>query len=358
MLYHFLYPLSVHHTLFNVFQYITFRTIYASLTALVLSFIIGPIIIKKLQNMQVGEVIRRNGPETHLKKAGTPTMGGSIILLAVIISVLLWMNFSNIYIWILGFVTLGMGAIGFIDDYRKVIQKKPEGLPPIYKFSGQVIVALAASIVIYLSEGFDSGLTIPFLKSVNIELGPWYIFFAVIVIVGASNAVNLTDGLDGLAIGPITIAAATYMLFAYITGNAKFAGYLNLVYVPYAGELAIFAGAMAGASLGFLWFNTYPAQVFMGDIGALSLGGALGTIAVITKHEILLMLVGGIFVVETLSVIFQVASFKLRGKRVFAMAPIHHHYELKGWPEPKIIVRFWIIAIILALVAFSTLKIR
>lgn len=358
MLYHFLYPLSVHHTLFNVFQYITFRTIYASLTALVLSFIIGPIIIKKLQTMQVGEVIRRDGPETHLKKEGTPTMGGSIILLAVIISVLLWTNFSNIYIWILGFVTLGMGAIGFLDDYRKVILKKPEGLRAVYKFSAQVVVAVAASVIIYTSEGFDSGLTIPFLKSVNIELGPWYILFAVVVIVGASNAVNLTDGLDGLAIGPITIAAATYMLFAYITGHAKFSGYLNIAYVPHAGELAIFAGAMAGASLGFLWFNTYPAQVFMGDIGALSLGGALGTIAVITKHEILLMLVGGIFVVETLSVIFQVASFKLRGKRVFAMAPIHHHYELKGWPEPKIIVRFWIIAIILALVAFSTLKIR
>ncbi len=355
MLYYFLYPLAKIHSIFNVFQYITFRTIYASLTALVLSFIVGPYLIKKLSSMQVTEVIRKDGPPSHLIKEGTPTMGGLIILIAVMVSVLLWGRFDNIYIWVLSIVTIGMGIIGFVDDSKKMRGKG--GLKPSTKIVCQIIVATAAVLVL-LNSGIDTTLSVPLLKDVRIELGWFYLPFAVCVIAGTSNAVNLTDGLDGLAIGPMTIAAATYMLFSYLTGHSRFAEYLNIMSVVNAGELAVFAGAMAGASLGFLWFNTYPAQVFMGDIGALSLGGALGTIAVITKHEILLLLVGGIFVVEALSVIFQVSSFKMRGKRVFQMAPIHHHYELKGWPEPKIIVRFWIIAIILALIAVSTLKIR
>jgi phospho-N-acetylmuramoyl-pentapeptide-transferase len=375
MFYHFLYPLSEYHTIFNVFQYITFRTIYAALTALILSFIIGPYLIKKLKVMQVGEVIRKDVPLNHLSKEGTPTMGGSIILVCVLVAVLLWGNLNNHYIWILLFVTMGMGGIGFIDDYRKVMLKNPKGLGVVSKFTFQIIVALIAALFLYASD-FDTGVTVPFFKGVRIDMGVFYIPFAALVIAGASNSVNLTDGLDGLAIGPMTIAAATFTLLAYLAGHAKIAEYLQIMFVPGAGELSIFAGAMVGASLGFLWFNTYPAQVFMGDIGALALGGGLGTLAVVTKNEILLIVVGGIFVLEALSVIFQVTSFKFRGKRIllsvifqvtsfkfrgkriFEMAPIHHHFELKGWPEPKIIVRFWIIAIILALVAISTLKIR
>ncbi|MBI5599856.1 MAG: phospho-N-acetylmuramoyl-pentapeptide-transferase [Deltaproteobacteria bacterium] len=357
MLFHLLYPFAKYHTIFNVFQYITFRTIYGTVTALVMSFVMGGYVIGKLRVMQVGEVIREDGPATHHAKAGTPTMGGAIILVAIMGSVLLWGNLANRYVWVMIFVTAGMGVIGFVDDYRKVILKNPGGLSAASKFTSQIIISLAAAAFLYLSD-FDTVITMPFFKGVRLDLGVFYIPFAALVITGASNAVNLTDGLDGLAIGPITIAAATYLLFAYLTGHSKIANYLQIIYVPGAGELAVFAGAMVGASLGFLWFNAYPAQVFMGDIGALSLGGALGTLAVITKNEIILLVVGGIFVVEALSVIFQVASFKLRGKRVFAMAPIHHHFELKGWAEPKIIVRFWIIAIILSLVAISTLKIR
>ncbi len=356
MLYYFLYPLAKYHTLFNVFQYITFRTIYAVVTALVLSFVIGPFVIGKLKNMKVGEVVRREGPERHLAKEGTPTMGGTLILLVVLFSVALWTNFSNPYIWVLAFVTAGMGLIGFIDDYGKVI-KRTSGMRASTKLVLQLIVGFIAAYVIYRS-GLPTLVTIPFLKNVQVDLGYWYVVFATLVIVGTSNAVNLTDGLDGLAIGPIMIAASTYMLLAYLTGHARIAEYLQILHVSQAGELAVFAGAMVGASLGFLWFNTYPAQVFMGDVGSLPLGGALGTLAIVTKHEILLVIVGGIFVVEALSVICQVASFKLTGKRVFAMAPIHHHYELKGWPEPRIIVRFWIIALMLALFAVSTLKIR
>lgn len=357
MLYHFLFPLSEYHTIFNVFQYITFRTIYAAVTALVLSFIIGPYIIRKLKVMQVEEVIRKDGPPNHVTKEGTPTMGGAMILVCVMAAVLLWGNFGNQYVWLLLFVTLGMGGIGFIDDYRKVLLKRPEGLGVLPKFTSQIVVALIAAFFLYVSD-FDTVVTVPFFKGIKIDMGLFYIPFAALVIAGASNAVNLTDGLDGLAIGPMVIAGSTFMLLAYLAGHARIADYLQILFVPGAGELAIFAGAMVGASLGFLWFNTYPAQVFMGDIGALSLGGGLGTLAVITKNEILLVIIGGIFVVEALSVIFQVASFKFRGKRVFAMAPIHHHFELKGWPEPRIIVRFWIIAIILSLVAISTLKIR
>ncbi|MBI5237176.1 MAG: phospho-N-acetylmuramoyl-pentapeptide-transferase [Deltaproteobacteria bacterium] len=357
MLYYFLYPLAKYHTIFNVFQYISFRTIYAAITALALSFLLGPYLINKLKVLKCGEVVRADGPATHFNKAGTPTMGGAIILLVVIVSVLIWGNLSNVYVWLLTFVTLGMGIIGFLDDYSKVVKKKKGGMRPLTKFSAQVAVALAAALFLYYNH-FNTVVTIPFFKEVHVDLKGFYVPFAVFVIVGSSNAVNLTDGLDGLAIGPMIIAAATYMLFAYLVGHVKIASYLHIMYVPKAGELTVFAGAMVGASLGFLWFNTYPAQVFMGDVGSLSLGGALGTLAVITKNEALLLLVGGIFVVEALSVIFQVGSFKLTGKRVFAMAPIHHHYEIKGWPEPKIIVRFWIISIILALLAISTLKIR
>ena len=358
MLYHLLYPLAKYHTVFNVFQYITFRTIYAAITALILSFLIGPYIIERLKSMNVGEVVREDGPPNHLSKEGTPTMGGALILLVLVVSVLLWANLTNPYVWVLLFVTMGMGVIGFMDDYSKVITRKKGGMKALPKFLAQATVASAAALYVYYYLNVDTTITIPFLKDARLDLKMFYVPFAVCVIVGASNAVNLTDGLDGLAIGPMIMAAATYMLLAYLVGHVKIANYLHVMYVPKAGELAVFAGAMVGASLGFLWFNTYPAQVFMGDVGSLSLGGALGTLAVITKHEVLLILVGGIFVVEALSVIFQVGSYKLTGKRVFAMAPIHHHYEIKGWPEPKIIVRFWIIAIILALLAISTLKIR
>lgn len=361
MLYYFLFPLAKYHTIFNVFQYITFRTIYAALTALVLSFLIGPYLIERLKKMNLGEVVRKDGPPNHLSKEGTPTMGGALILLVVTISVLLWANLSNAYVWVIIFVTVGFGAIGFADDYSKVVTRRKDGgrggMRGSSKLASQVIVALAAALFLYYNN-VSTVVTIPFFKDVAVDLKYFYVPFAVLVIVGASNAVNLTDGLDGLAIGPMIMAAGTYMLLAYLVGHVKIANYLHIMYVPKAGELAVFAGAMVGASLGFLWFNTYPAQVFMGDVGSLSLGGALGTLAVITKNEVILLVVGGLFVVEALSVIFQVASFKLTGKRVFAMAPIHHHYELKGWPEPKIIVRFWIISIILALVAISTLKIR
>jgi phospho-N-acetylmuramoyl-pentapeptide-transferase len=357
MLYHLLYPLSDYYFVFNVFQYITFRTIYAVVTALVTSFVLGPYIIKRLSMLQLGQVIRKNGPPNHISKEGTPTMGGVLVLFAVILSILLWADLTNPYVWTLIFVTISMGIVGFVDDYKKIVKKDSAGLRPRYKFLCQLLIAFLVALFLYISD-FDTIVTIPFLKEVRIDMGWLYIPFAMFVIVGTSNAVNLTDGLDGLAVGPLIIAGATYMLLAYLTGHYKIADYLQIMYVPFVGELAVFAGAMVGASLGFLWFNTYPAQVFMGDMGSLAMGGALGTIAIITKHEVLLVLIGGIFVVEALSVIFQVASFKLRGKRVFMMAPIHHHFELKGWPEPRIIVRFWIIAIILSLIAISTLKLR
>jgi len=357
MLYYFLFPLSKYHTVFNVFQYITFRTIYAAVTALVLSFVIGPYVIRKLKTMNVAEVVREDGPPNHAVKEGTPTMGGALILLAVVLSVILWGNLKNSYVWLITFVTIGMGLIGFLDDYKKVVKRDKKGLSAASKILAQGAIALGAALFIYHVR-FDTVVTVPFFKNVVIDMKIFYIPFVMLVIVGTSNAVNLTDGLDGLAIGPMTISAATYMLLAYLAGHHRIADYLHIMYVPMAGELAVFAGAMVGASLGFLWFNTYPAQVFMGDVGSLALGGALGTLAVMTKQESLLLIVGGVFVVEALSVIFQVGSYKLTGRRVFAMAPIHHHYELKGWAEPKIIVRFWIISIILALVAISTLKLR
>ena len=359
MLYHLLYPLHTTFSFFNVFRYITFRTIYASLTAFFICFLLGPWMIGKLAEMQVGQYIRDDGPKTHLGKAGTPTMGGTLILLSLTVSVLLWSDLTNFFVWIVLFVLLGFGLIGFIDDYLMQVKKQSKGLTVRRKLLLQVIVALITGILVYASPNFSTQVTIPFFKNISPDFGWGYIIFAVFVIVGASNAVNLTDGLDGLAIGPVIIAATTYMIFAYVSGNVKVASYLQLNYVAGAGELTIFCGALAGAGLGFLWFNSYPAQIFMGDVGSLSLGAALGTVAVIIKQEILLALVGGLFVIEALSVIFQVGFFKMTsGKRIFKMAPLHHHFELKGWPEPKVIVRFWIIAIALALLAMSTLKLR
>jgi phospho-N-acetylmuramoyl-pentapeptide-transferase len=358
MLYHLLYPLHTEFSVLYVFRFISFRTIYAAITALVISFILGPWLINQLSNMQIGQSIRKVGPESHFKKEGTPTMGGTLILLAIVLPTLLWADLTNIYVWVTLGVTVGFGAVGFMDDFRKVRRKNSDGLSARQKMLWLLLIALTAGLALYFHPPFHTTLAFPFFKGLRPELGIFYIPFAMLVIVGASNAVNLTDGLDGLAIGPMIIASATYLVFAYAAGHARVAEYLQISSIPGAGELSVLCGAMVGAGLGFLWFNSYPAQVFMGDVGSLSLGGALGTIAVITKQEIVLVIVGGIFVVEALSVIFQVTSFRLYGKRIFRMAPIHHHFELKGWPEPKIIVRFWIISIILALFALSTLKLR
>jgi phospho-N-acetylmuramoyl-pentapeptide-transferase len=358
MFYHIFYPLASNVKLFNIFKYLTFRTIYAMITALLVCFVLGPWIIRKLESLQARQVIRTDGPESHLQKQGTPTMGGVMILAAIVIPTLLWADLSNQYVWIVLFITIGYGVIGFVDDYKKVVEKNPKGLSPRQKMFWQVVLAGAVAVFLFLKPGFSEELFFPFFKRFHPDLWLWFIPFVTLVIVGASNAVNLTDGLDGLAIGPVTINAATYMLFAYVAGHATLSAYLQIPRVVGAGELAIVCGAMVGAGLGFLWFNSYPAEVFMGDVGSLSLGGTLGTIAVLTKQEILLVIVGGVFVVEALSVIFQVGSYKYRGKRIFRMAPIHHHFELKGVAEPKIIVRFWIITIILALVAISTLKMR
>ncbi len=359
MIYHLLYPLHVEYSFLNVFRYITFRTIYATITALVICFVFGPWLIRKLQSLRVGQTIRGDGPETHLAKEGTPTMGGVLIIFAVVISTLLWANLTVDYIWLAVMVTVAFGLIGFMDDYRKLVKSNSKGIPGKVRLSGEIIIALFVSVVLYIKPDFSSNTTIPFFKTVFLNLGWGYIFFAAFIIVGAANAVNLTDGLDGLAIGPSITCFGAYLIFAYLVGNFKTANYLQIPYIPGTGELAIFCGAIVGAGFGFLWYNTYPAQVFMGDVGSLSLGGALGTMAIMTKQEILLAIVGGVFVMETFSVIFQVGWFKLsNGKRIFKMAPLHHHFELKGWAEPKIIVRFWIISILLTLVAISTLKLR
>ncbi|MGE0155551.1 MAG: phospho-N-acetylmuramoyl-pentapeptide-transferase [Geobacter sp.] len=358
MLYHLFYPLASNLKILNIFKYLTFRSIYAMITALVVCFVLGPWIIRKLEGLQARQVIRTDGPESHLQKQGTPTMGGVMILAAIILPTLLWADLSNLYVWTTLFIIVGYGLIGFVDDYKKVVEKNPKGLSPRQKMFWQVLLAGSVAVFLYLDNDFNEMLYVPFFKNFHPDLGLLFIPFVVVVIVGASNAVNLTDGLDGLAIGPVAINAATYMLFAYVAGHATLSAYLQIPRVVGAGELAVICGAMVGAGLGFLWYNSYPAEVFMGDVGSLSLGGTLGTIAVLTKQEILLVIVGGIFVIEALSVIFQVGSYKYRGKRIFRMAPIHHHFELKGVAEPKIIVRFWIITIILALVAISTLKMR
>jgi phospho-N-acetylmuramoyl-pentapeptide-transferase len=329
------------------------------ITALLIAFFLGPWIIRKFSRAEVGQHIRDDGPASHKAKEGTPTMGGMLILFAVAASTLLWANLTNLWIWTVLFITLAFGAIGFIDDYTKLMKKRSKGLSGKAKLALQTGISLSAMLFLYFEAGLDTRLTIPFLKTIYPDLGVGYILLTTFIIVGTSNAVNLTDGLDGLAIGPAMVAFATYLLFSYLAGHVKIAQYLQINYVPGTGELAIFCGAMLGAGMGFLWYNTYPAQIFMGDTGSLSLGGALGTLAIMTKQEILLVIVGGIFVLEALSVIFQVGFFKLtNGRRIFRMAPVHHHFELKGWAEPKIIVRFWIIAIILGLLSLSTLKLR
>ncbi len=309
--------------------------------------------------MQIGQYIREDGPETHHKKAGTPTMGGILVIFSIVVSTLLWTNLTNSYIWILLFITVSYGAVGFYDDYLMLVKKRSKGLSARDKFLLLLVLAIITGIFIYVAYDFNTRVTIPFFKQSSPDIGWGYIFFTALVIVGTSNAVNLTDGLDGLAIGPVIIVSVTYMVFAYVTGHVHIAKYLLINYVFGSGEVTIFCGIMVGAGLGFLWFNTYPAQVFMGDVGSLSLGGAIGAVAVITKQELMLVLVGGLFVMEALSVIFQVGFFKMtNGRRIFRMAPLHHHFELKGWPEPKVIVRFWIIAIALALISISTLKLR
>ncbi len=359
MLYHLLYPLKTVFGGFNVFRYITFRTNFAIITALMISLVIGAWVIRKLKELQVGQYIREDGPQSHHSKAGTPTMGGLMIILVLLVTTLLWSDLANPYIWLLILVTLGFATLGFLDDYLKVIKKQNRGLTGRAKFVGQILLGLAVALGLYAIPGFTTTLTFPFFKQLQPDLGWAYIILAVFIIVGAANAVNLTDGLDGLAIGPVTIAAGFYLVFAYLAGNIKIATYLQIPYVRGVGELSIFLGALVGAGIGFLWFNAYPAQVFMGDVGALALGGILGTVALATKQEILLALVGGLFVVEAISVILQVGFFKLtNGRRIFRMAPLHHHFELKGWPEPKVIVRFWILALILGLLSLSALKLR
>ncbi len=360
MLFHLLYPFRDVFGGFNVVRYITFRTIWAALFALIITWLLGPWFIRKMRELQMGQYIRELGPESHKAKAGTPTMGGVLILLAVTVSTLLWGRLDNFYLWLCLLVTLGCGAIGFVDDYRKAVQKRNEGgLPGKVKLVLLGLLSLAAAVALYLHPGYSTQLSLPFIKYVVPDLGWGYVVLAVFILVGTANAVNLTDGLDGLAAGPVLIAAATFLALSYVSGNIKAATYLQIQYVPGVGEISVFLGAVVGAVMGFLWYNAYPAQVFMGDTGSLALGGALGAVALCTKHEILLALVGGIFVVEAVSVILQVGFFKAtHGKRIFRMAPLHHHFELLGWAEPKVIVRFWIIAVVLALIAISTLKLR
>ena len=361
MLYDLAAPFADKFLLFNLFRYITFRTGGAMMTALVLSFVFGPAIIRWLKSKQgTGQPIRSDGPESHLKKQGTPTMGGVMILLAVIASTLLWVDLKNAYSWIVILVTVGFGAVGFGDDYIKLTKRNSKGLPGKVKLIAEIAIGLAAAILIatVTREPLSTQLALPFFKEALFDLGLAFPVFAIFVMVGASNAVNLTDGLDGLAIVPVMISAGCFGIIAYLVGNLVFANYLQLTHVPGTGELSVFCGALVGASLGFLWFNAPPAMVFMGDTGSLSVGAALGSIAVITKHEIVLAIVGGLFVLETASVIVQVASFKTTGRRVFRMAPLHHHFEKKGWSEPTVVIRFWIIAAILGLIGLSTLKLR
>lgn len=358
MLFHLLYPLHTSYGAFNVFKYITFRTFGSAITAVLLSMLIGPGYIRMIQRKAFGQSVRDDGPKTHLSKKGTPTMGGGLILLSVTLSTLLWSDLGNKNVWICLVTTLLLGVVGYLDDYLKVIRKDPKGLSTRQKLLGQFIIGAGASYVMYVTRDTPPVLKFPFFKEWTLDLGILFIPFATLVIAFISNAVNLTDGLDGLAVGPTITTATTFLILSYCAGHAKIAEYLQIPYIPGAGEIAIFLATVAASCLGFLWFNTYPAQIFMGDVGALALGGALATAAVITKNEILLALCGGIFVMEALSVMAQVASFKMTGKRVFRMAPIHHHFELKGWAEPKVIVRFWIISVLLALMTLSTLKLR
>jgi phospho-N-acetylmuramoyl-pentapeptide-transferase len=358
MLYLLLYPLHTEFAVLNVFRYLSFRTIYAAITAFLIAFALAPPLIRRLREVKLGQHVREDGPSRHLTKEGTPTMGGILILFAVILATVLWADITNHYVWLALLATLGYGVIGFADDYLKFTGGKSRGLTAGQKIAAQGVLALGIGLFFYFLPGYSTKLNVPFFKNFMPDLGAFYIPFAVLVIVGASNAVNLTDGLDGLAVGPVMIAALAYTIVAYVVGNRITSEYLLIPHIEGAGELAVFTAAIFGASLGFLWFNTYPATVFMGDVGSLPLGAALGTVAVVSKHELLLLLVGGVFVIEAISVIFQVVSYKSRGKRIFLMAPIHHHFEMKGWEEPKVVVRLWIIAILLALLSLSTLKLR
>ncbi len=352
--------LTQFYSAFNVFSYLTFRAIVSTLTALGIALYFGPKLIRALQRMQIGQTIRDDGPQSHLSKSGTPTMGGILILASIVVSVLLWADLTNVYVWVVLFVIVSFGIVGFVDDYRKVIRKDSNGLIARWKYFWQTVIGLATAIFLYqfAQTPEETSLLIPFIKDVLPQLGIFYIVFTYFVIVGTSNAVNLTDGLDGLAIVPTIMVAGAFAIFAYMTGNVNFSAYLNIPYISLTSELVVVCTAIVGAGLGFLWFNTYPAQVFMGDVGSLALGAALGVIAVLVRQELVLFIMGGVFVIETLSVILQVGSYKLRGERIFRMAPIHHHYELKGWPEPRVIVRFWIISLMLVLIGLATLKLR
>ncbi|MBI3343460.1 MAG: phospho-N-acetylmuramoyl-pentapeptide-transferase [Gammaproteobacteria bacterium] len=353
--------LAKSHSFFNVFSYITLRAILGTLTALAISLLLGPAVIRRLSLHQIGQQVRDDGPQSHLSKSGTPTMGGALILISIVISTLLWANLDNRHVWLVLVITVVFGLIGGVDDYLKLVHKRSKGLSARSKYLWQSVAGLAAAIFLYATAQLpaETELIVPFFKHVALPLGAvGFVLFSYFVIVGTSNAVNLTDGLDGLAILPTVMVAAALGIFAYSSGHVIFSKYLGIPYIPGAGELVVFCGAMVGAGLGFLWFNTYPAQVFMGDIGALGLGAALGLLAVIVRQELVLFIMGGVFVIETLSVILQVASFKLTGKRIFRMAPLHHHFELKGWPEPRVIVRFWIITVVLVLTGLATLKLR
>ena len=352
--------LSQFHTGFNVFQYLTLRAILGVLTALLISFLVGPMMIRRLSYHQIGQSVRTDGPQTHLAKAGTPTMGGALILVGVAVATLLWADLGNRYVWVLLVVTLLFGAIGWVDDYRKVVARDSKGLSARSKILWQSVVALGAALFLYYTaqSPAEVQLLVPFFKNFYLDLGWGYVLLVYFVVVGSSNAVNLTDGLDGLAILPTVMIAGALAVFAYVTGHVRFAEYLSIPFIRDAGEVIVFAGALMGAGLGFLWFNAYPAQVFMGDVGALALGAALGMMAVLVRQELVFFVMAGVFVMETVSVILQVASFKLTGRRIFRMAPLHHHFELKGWPEPRVIVRFWIITVILVLIGLATLKIR
>ncbi|MEQ6343044.1 MAG: phospho-N-acetylmuramoyl-pentapeptide-transferase [Gammaproteobacteria bacterium] len=360
MLLYFFKYLSQFHTGFGVFQYLTLRVVLGALTALAISLLVGPAMIRKLTMYKVGQSVRDDGPQTHLTKAGTPTMGGALILVAIALSTLLWGDLGNRHVWLVLVVTLLFGVIGWVDDYKKLVLRNSKGLSARAKYFWQSVVGFGAAAFIYhyAATPAETDLLIPFLKHASIELGVVFILLTYFVIVGTSNAVNLTDGLDGLAIMPTVLVAGALAVFAYVAGHAKFAPYLSVPYVAGVGEVAVFCGAIVGAGLGFLWFNTYPAQVFMGDVGALALGAALGVVAVVVRQELVLLIMGGVFVMEAVSVMLQVGSYKLTGQRIFRMAPLHHHYELKGWPEPRVIVRFWIITVILVLIGLSSLKIR
>ena len=352
--------LTQFHSGFSVFQYLTLRAILGALTALLISFIVGPAMIRKLSHFQIGQVVRSDGPESHLEKAGTPTMGGSLILVAVAVSTLLWSDLGSRYMWVVLIVTLLFGVIGWVDDYKKLVKKDSRGLKSRYKYLWQSVVGFGVALYLYSTAvtPAETQLLVPFFKDIAIEMGFGFVVLTYFVVVGSSNAVNLTDGLDGLAIMPTVMVAGALGLIAYLTGHTEFAKYLSIPYISGVGEVAIFCAALMGAGLGFLWFNTYPAMVFMGDIGALALGAALGIVAVVVRQELVLLIMGGVFAMETVSVIMQVASYKLTGKRIFRMAPLHHHFELKGWPEPRVIVRFWIVTVILVLIGLATLKIR